>query len=147
MEELQANNEQVSGAKRADNRTLESLYRIATAIAKLHFQDTVTTECAALAVDIYRKALHTFGVKTEKGITQLNFHDVAKDHKAAFEFTWRKLESEGDSKLIDGIVFTKRLMKDYPKLYPSVDSVDKWFKKYDTEGKIIFTGGKYKLVI
>ena len=146
MEELQANNEQVAGAKRADNRSLESLIRISTAIARLHFLDEVTAECAILAVEIYKKTLQTFGVKTDKGATQLNWHDVAKDKNSAAEFTWKKIESETNSKLIDAVIFYKRLMKDYSKLYRNTDDVDKWFKKNQENGNIIMQSGLYKWV-
>ena len=146
MEELQANNEQVSGAKRADNRTLESLYRIATAITKLHFEDEVKKEYAVLAVEIYKKALQTFGVKTDKGITQLDFHDFGKDKDAAAEFTWKKIQEEADSKFIDAVAFYKRLVKDHPKLFRTHDDVDKWFKKNVDANHILMQGGLYRWV-
>ena len=73
-------------------------------------------------------------------------HDSIKDWKAAADFTWHKLEEETNSKLIDGIVFYKRLMKDYPKIFKNTEDVDKWWKIMIEEKKMISQGGYYLLV-
>ena len=146
MEDLQDGNEQVAGAKKMDNRTFESLYRIATAIARIHFLDSVTKECAESAVEIYTRTLRTFGVKTEKGMTQLNMQDAVKDWNTAAEFTWRKMEQEENTNLLDGVRFAARLMKDHPTYFKSGKDVDKWFLIQKRKGRIIMQGMMYKLV-
>ena len=146
MEELQATNQQEQGAKRADNRTFEALYRIATAVAKLYFSNLVSAHHAEIAVDIYKRTLHSFGLKTDKGITQLNMNDAVKDKHTAAVFTWRKVEQESGSTLIDGVVFIKRLMLDHPTYYPTIEEADKWFENQRKKGKIIMKGMQYKYV-
>lgn len=146
MEELQATNQQESGAKRMDNRTYEAIYRCATAVAKLYFSDQVLEKHARMAVSIYKRTLQSFDLKIDKGITQLNLNDAVKDKHTAAVFTWRKIEQETGETLIDGVIFIKRLMTDHPTYYPTIDDADKWFETQRKRGKILMKGMQYKYI-
>lgn len=146
MFDLQSNNEQEDDARPINTRFQIALRRIAKAYARLMLCAEVTEEHAMVAKDIMVKCLQSFGVKTDKGQMQLNLSDVITDAETAAEFTWKTMEKETNSKLIDIIAFYKRLINDHPTYYNNTDDVDVWFKKQEKKDRFVQKGGYYQLV-
>ena len=145
MLELEVNSEQVRGAKPIDRRFFESMYRVATSLAKIHFSKQVTTEHAMLAIEIYKQTMQSFGLKTDKGVVQLNMSDAVTDKNTAAEFTWRRIEKERDAKFIDAIEFLKKLPKEHPGYFKDVDAAEHWFDMKVKKGDIEKREGLYRL--
>jgi len=59
--------DQKEGSRPVDTRLSESLIRISTALAKLHFSKEVTIVHVEMALDLVKKAFHTLGMKVEEG--------------------------------------------------------------------------------
>lgn len=145
MYELEKSEEQARGAKPIDMRFTDALYRIATKIAQLRFSDKITKEHALEAIEIQKKALQTFGLKTDKAVHQLSINSAVQDKETAFTFTWRKLEQENNTVWIDARVFLDRLIADYPNLWSRKKASD-YFEKLHKQGDIQFQEGFYRLL-
>lgn len=146
MLEFEVNNEQARGSKPIDRRFFESMYRVATSIAKIHFSKDVTTEHAMLAIEIYKQTMQSFGLKTDKGLTQLNMADAVQDKDSAAEFCWKKIEKLRDAKFIDAVEFLQKLPKESPGYFKSVADAEKWFDMKFKKGDIEKREGLYRLV-
>jgi replicative DNA helicase Mcm len=85
--------DQKAGSRPVDTRLSESLIRISTAIAKLHFSDKVLAEHVDLAIDITKKAFHTLGMKIEEGQTIGDNDTLITSKEQAILKCARKLEA------------------------------------------------------
>lgn len=146
MFDLQSGDEQEDDARPINTRFQIALRRIAKAYARLVLSEKVTKEHAMIAVDIMIKCLQSFGVKTDKGQMQLNMSDAITDADTAAEFTWKKIEKETESKLLDLVVFYKRLISEHPTYFKNTEDVDRWFRKQERKNRFVIQGGYYQLV-
>lgn len=145
MFDLQANDEQVDGAKPIDRRFQIAIRRIAKAYARLMLSDTVTKEYAMEAIEIVKKTLHSFGVNTDKGTMQLNVSGV-QDIDAAFLFTIRTMEKEQDKQYLPEDEIIERLVQEHPKFFSTKKKASDYFDAQVKRARFEKSEGRYRLV-
>jgi len=147
MMSLQNSGQQEQGTKQFDRRFIESVVRISEAITRLHLSDTITKEYAVLAIDYIKKTLETFGVKTDKGMTQIPMeHQDLKDKSIAFEKCWIQMCKDADNQLLPRSDFCQFLSDQHQQLFPNRDKADEYFEKLHQKGDLLYQRGRYKLV-
>ncbi len=138
--------QQAKGSIRIDERFYESLYRMATAIAKLLISDTVTADHMQLAIDIKKESLQTFKMNVSEGETTLNMQEEATSMEGAFRHCVQEVQAKMQKELVsyDGII--EEMVKRYPRYWNSESNADKFFGEMEND-KIILktTHGEYYL--
>lgn len=146
MMSLQNSGEQEKGTKQFDRRFIESVVRISEAITRLHLSETITKEYAVIAIDYIKKTLETFGVKTEKGATQIPMEQQdLKDKMTAFEKCWMQMCKDADTEMIPRADFCKFLSEQYNKIFPTKEKADEYFEKLNQKGDLTYQRGRYKM--
>lgn len=147
MMNLQKSGDQTEGTKQFDRRFIESVLRISESITKLHLQTTMTPEFAMMAIELMKRSLHTFGVKTDLGETTIPLDQVdEKDKEKAFDKTWVKMCKDVDSQFLPEYDFLKFLCDEYPKLFTSIEKAEKMFRNRHEKGDLLHQGGRFKMV-
>lgn len=145
MKQIELDESQKKGAKKIDRRFFEAMYRTAAAIAKLHFSVTVMIEHAVLAVEIYKQTLQTFGLKTDKGVTQLNMSTAHEDADTAFDFAFNALKNEKNSDLLPEHEILDSMVQHFPQHWKDKVKAAKFFNAKRKEGKLDYHEGLFKL--
>jgi DNA replicative helicase MCM subunit Mcm2 (Cdc46/Mcm family) len=140
--------EQREGSIRINKRFFESVYRVATAITKLHLKNETTAEYAMMAIEIIKQTLQTFRMNTEKEgvVMSLETHDDSA--KTAFRHCWRTLETELKNDYIPEHRFLEKLVAEYNsfKDFKNLERAQAYFDKMYNAGKITKSNGLYKLL-
>jgi len=129
-----------------DTRLGEAILRIATAYAKWHLSNTVTKKHIDLAVDLYKRTLQSFGMKTDQDMHQLNMNDSVTSKDQAFLTTWRTMEKESEDEFISEEDFLILLHKTHGTHFNTVDKAQQAFDERYEKKQIVKKGGRYKLL-
>lgn len=85
--------DQKDGSLKADKRFSEAIYRVSTAMAKLHFSLEVTPNFVEMAIDLIKKGRHTLGMNVEEGQMIVDSETLVTTKETAVLKCARKLES------------------------------------------------------
>lgn len=134
---------QPEGSFRIDKRFFESIGRLATAYAKLHFSKVVTKEMAMTVIEIHKQTLRTFNMKTEGKKLQESFEWKEKSKDEAFEFIFNQLQEIHKITFLDEVMVIQAMLKHYPKHWPTPRAAEKFFDSKKHE--MTKSQGKYNL--
>ena len=137
--------DQKEGSIEINTRFEESVIRVATAYAKLHFSDKVTAEHAMLAIEIIKACLRTFQMNTEGEKVELNLTSEADNKDAAFTKCFRQEQARIGAEWIEEKPFLNRLVADFSEFFPTIDKAQREFDKRFNRGDVSKKGGLYRL--
>lgn len=137
--------QQKTGSMPIDTRFYESLYRMATAIAKLFLSDTVTEEHMNIATKFQKEALETFGMNVSKGETQFNLQQEATSKEGAFKHAVQEVQGKQQDEYVDDEDIVKEMRQRYGNFFPNEDEAWNYFQKMDDLKIILKKKGKYYL--
>ncbi len=129
-----------------DTRLAESILRIAIAYAKWHLSTTVENKHIDLAIELYKRTLQSFGMRTDKDIQQLNMNDSVTSKDQAFLLTWRELEQLSEDEYISEEEFLILLFQKHGSHFNTVDKAQLAFDERYEKKQIVKKGGRYKLL-
>lgn len=139
--------ERKNGDLPIDNRFYYAIRRISKAVARMHFSNMVRPEHVMIAIEIKKKTLQTFGMKTEKGQLQQNIKTAPskkKDKQDAFIETCKALQGVSPDGRFTDREWLGTAMLNNPGVFESEDHAMVYFVKMAKE-RLQKTNGRYKL--
>ena len=137
--------EQERGSLAIDTRFFESLYRVATAYAKLHFSNMVDELHVLAVIMLYRETFTTFGQSTEKTFKQLSMSSSITNQESAFIFSARTLEKKRQDGYFDESELLVSLATDHPQHFKNMDHAEAYFSMMLKNNRLLKHNGRYKL--
>jgi DNA replicative helicase MCM subunit Mcm2 (Cdc46/Mcm family) len=128
-----------------DERFNHSIRKVAKAVAKLHFSETVTEEHIAITREIISKTLNTFGVKTEKELEHMQM-GVGQDKETIFAVVCKLLQKEKNTDYLLEEDILVNIQSKYPDVFKTERDAENIWKKVYEKGHLEKKGGRYKYV-
>ena len=137
--------QQERGSLPIDTRFYEGLYRMGTAIARMHLSKTVTAKHMQMAIDIQKEALETFGMNIAKGDPALSTQLDATNREGAFKHAVKECQSKAQDEFVEDDKIIEEMVSRYKNFFPHEDIAWSYFEKMETNKIILKKKGKYHL--
>ena len=137
--------QQKRGSLPIDTRFYEGLYRMSTAVARMHLAKFVTEKHMKIAIDIQKEALETFYMNIAKGDSTFNLQIDATNKEGAFKHAVKECQAKAQEEFVEDDKIIEEMCSRYKNFFASEDQAWSYFEKMEINKIILKKKGKYYL--